>query len=205
MTSQIIWDGPFITLGIDVGQQRMNKMIDPLIAVEPIDARQQSQVFSATLDCIQRAGAIYRLDLSPIPVRFDLKGKAAGQYRLHRNERCIRYNPYLFAKYFDDSLVSTVPHEVAHYVTDCLYGLRNVRPHGAEWRAVMESLGADPSATNYYDLTGIPVRRQQRFTYHCACSTHQLSSCRHNKIRRGKAGYLCRRCGSSIVLGMRTK
>jgi len=66
MTSQTIWDGPFTTSRIDLNQQRMNKTIDLPVALQPIDARQQSQVFSATLDCIRRASAIYRLDLAPI-------------------------------------------------------------------------------------------------------------------------------------------
>ncbi len=55
-----------------------------------------------------------------VPVRFELQGRAAGMYRVHKGERVIRYNPYIFSKYFDDSLANTVPHEVAHYITDVL-------------------------------------------------------------------------------------
>jgi SprT protein len=45
----------------------------------------------------------------------------------------------------------------------------------------------------------VPVRRQRRFRYRCDCSTHQLSARRHNKIRHGRANYLCRSCGSEVV------
>jgi SprT protein len=169
------------------------------VIIQPLDAQRQEQVRCATMDCLQRARQIFQRELKPVPVRFDLNGTAAGMYRVRGRERVIRYNPYIFAKYFADNLAVTVPHEVAHYVTDHLYGLRNVRPHGAEWQAVMRSLGAEPRATGRYDLTGVPVRRQRRFSYRCECSTHQLSACRHNKIRYGQANYLCRRCGSEIV------
>ena len=120
-------------------------------------------------------------------------------YRVRGRRRSIRYNPYLFAKYFADSLSATVPHEVAHYVTDVLYGMRNVQPHGLEWRAVMCSLGAEPRASGRYDLAGVPVRRQRRYTYHCGCTTHLLSACRHNRLHSGRARYLCRLCGTQIV------
>jgi len=131
-------------------------------------------------------------------VLFDLKGRSAGMYRVAGHRRVIRYNPYLFAKYPQDNLAVTVPHEVAHYVTDVLFGLRRVRPHGAEWQAVMRAFEADASRTADYDLTGIPVRTQRRFGYRCACFVHQLSTRRHNQVRRGAARYYCRACGEEL-------
>ncbi|HFD80991.1 MAG TPA: metallopeptidase (SprT family) [Gammaproteobacteria bacterium] len=168
--------------------------------VQPIGEEQRQQVEQATADWLQRAGELYGTRFPLIPVAFDLMGRCAGMYRVRRGRRCIRYNPWLFARYFEDSLAQTVPHEVAHYVTDALYGIRNVRPHGAEWRAIMRSLGVEPRASGQYDLQGIPVRRQQRHRYRCGCDRHLLSSCRHNRIRRGEARYLCRRCGQALVI-----
>ena len=167
--------------------------------VEPIDGRRREQVCRATDDCIRRAEHLFDLRPQRVPVVFDLQGKAAGMYRVRGGARLIRYNPYIFAKYFQDSLDVTIPHEVAHYVTDRLYGLRNVRPHGREWKTVMAALGADARVSAPYDLVGVPVRRQRRFTYQCGCRTHQLTSCRHNRVSRGQAAYVCRRCGSAIV------
>ena len=163
---------------------------------------QQERVLRETESCLQRIERRFQIALRPIAVTFDLSGRAAGMYRVRREERVIRYNPYIFAKYFEDSLAVTVPHEVAHYATDCLYGLRNVRPHGEEWKTIMQALGADTRVTACYDLTGVPVRRQRRFSYHCECSTHRLSACRHNRVQSGQSNYLCRRCGSAIVFGM---
>jgi len=167
--------------------------------VEPIDAHQQQRVREATHEYIARAGRIYQREFPPIAVAFDLKGRAAGMYRVHNHSRLIRYNPYIFAKYFNDNLASTVPHEVAHYVVDVLYRAGSVRPHGVEWQHVMQSLGAEPQVTGNYDLSGIPIRRQKRYSYRCGCMTHHISSARHNRMVRNRARYYCRRCKSALA------
>lgn len=169
------------------------------LIIEPIDKAQREQVCAETLACLRRAESLFELKHRPIEIRFDLQGRAAGMYRVRRRQQVIRYNPYLFARYFEHGLDTTVPHEVAHYVTDRLYGLAHVRPHGREWKTVMLALGAEPRATARFDLEGMPLRRQRRFSYRCDCSTHQLSACRHNKITSGRARYHCRACGTQLV------
>jgi SprT protein len=169
------------------------------VTVAPIGESQRDQVRAVTLACLQRAESLFRLGHRPIPVRFDLAGRAAGMYRVSRRQAVIRYNPYIFARHFDHGLQATVPHEVAHYITDRLYGLAHVRPHGAEWQEVMRALGAEPRASARLDLSGIPRRRQRRFAYHCGCTTHQLSACRHRRVVGKTARYLCRRCGGELV------
>ncbi len=101
--------------------------------IEPINIDREQLVRSVTSKCIRRASLIYDCDFPLIPIYFDLKGRAAGMYRVHNNDRVIRYNPFIFAKYFADNVKTTVPHEVAHYVVDMLYGAGRVTPHGAEW------------------------------------------------------------------------
>ncbi len=164
------------------------------ITIQPVTAGHEQYIRDLTGEYIYRAGKIYNREFPTIPVIFDLKGRAAGMYRVQSGERVIRFNPYIFAKYPDDNIASTVPHEVAHYVVDMLYGVTHVRPHGAEWQKVMLALGAEPKVTANYDLSGIPVRRQRRHAYQCDCTIHQISAARHNKIRLGKARYFCRYC-----------
>lgn len=166
--------------------------------IEPIDSRQREQVLRATEDCLARAEALFGRRFPPIPVAFDLRGRSAGMYRVRDGVRCIRYNPYIFAKHFADGLSQTVPHEVAHYITDLLYGLRRVRPHGREWREVMRRLDAEPCATGRYDLDGVPLRTQRRFVYRCGCGEHRLSTRRHRAVCRGEARYLCRNCRGEL-------
>jgi len=169
------------------------------ITIQPISSSHEQHIRNLTDEYIHRAGMIYTCDLPLIPVIFDLKGRAAGMYRVRNNSRSIRYNPYIFAKYYDDNIANTVPHEVAHYVVDMLFGTRKVKPHGIEWKKVMLSLDATPHVTGNYDLSGIPVRRQRRHTYRCACTIHQISTVRHNKIQLGKAHYFCRNCSAPIM------
>lgn len=167
--------------------------------IEPINDQQKSEVIQQTEKFIRLAEKRFECRLPAIALKFDLKGRASGMYVVRNTVRYFRFNPYLFAKYFDEALTSTIPHEVAHYVTDVLYGINNIKPHGIEWQSVMQSFGIEPRATGRYDLTGIPVRRQKRFSYRCACMNHQVSSSRHNRMRKGKVAYFCRKCGDPIV------
>ena len=171
--------------------------MDTLIA--PINARQQAVVLEKTHHYISLASEIYQKKFQLVEVRFDLSGRNAGMYRLQGKQRWIRYNPYIFARYFDDSLNTTVPHEVAHYITDRLYSLRKIRPHGIEWKNVMRQFGVKPEVTGSYNLDGIPQRKQQRFTYHCDCSQHQISAVRHHRILRQQAVYYCKRCKQALT------
>jgi SprT protein len=162
--------------------------------IEPIDSYQRQQVIVATHQCLVSAAEIMQREFTIIPIEFDLTGRAAGMYCVRNNRRWIRYNPYLFAKYFDDNINETVPHEVAHYVTDMVYGHARVKPHGQQWRELMLSLGVNPRRTCEYNLEGIPQRRQHYHTYVCQCTSHQLSRRRHNKIIRERVLYFCRHC-----------
>lgn len=168
--------------------------------IEPISPVQQQQVVNETGRYFLIASDFFERTIPVIPILFDLKGRAAGMYKTSRHSRQIRYNPYLFAKYFDENLADTVPHEVAHYVTDMIYGLKRVQPHGNEWRQVMEVFDANPQRTHNFDLEGIPQRIHSRFTYQCNCQSYQLTTRRHNLINNGQRRYFCRSCKSVLNL-----
>jgi SprT protein len=120
--------------------------------------------------------------------------------RIDQRGTCmIRYNLALLDRHGEAFLRDTVPHETAHYVAYRLHG-RGIRPHGAEWRNIMQLFGADPSRCHDYDVAGLSARRLRTYTYHCNCGPHQLSSIRHNRIIRGQR-YLCRRCGEALRPG----
>ena len=168
-------------------------------AIEPITSQQEEIVIEATQAYIDKASTLLGRQFGMIPVRFDIRGRAAGMYRVRWNQREIRYNPYIFAKYFTDNLAITVPHEVAHYIVDMVYGIHRVKSHGKEWRSLMDLLGAEAKATCCYELDGIPLKSQQRFPYQCGCQTHMFTTRRHNQAQKAIVQYRCRSCGDTLT------
>ena len=141
--------------------------------IEAINAELRRQVIEATNICIEQAENIFERNFTQIPIKFDLRGRAAGTYQVLGRHRLIRYNPYIFARFFNENLLNTVPHEVAHYVTDEIYGIgkrrffgsRGVKPHGKEWQSIMRKFGVEPRATCNFDMSGLPVRNYQYYSY----------------------------------------
>ena len=166
--------------------------------IQPITLEQQRLITDQTNDYIEQASFLFDIKIKPVEITFNLKGRAAGMYRVSRSKREIRYNAHIFSKFYEDNFNTTIPHEVAHYITDITYGLRYIKPHGKEWKAVMHAFDADASVTANYDLSGIPLKKQTLFTYQCGCQEHQLSSVRHNRIKRNSGQYYCNHCKQSL-------
>lgn len=134
-------------------------------------------------------------DLYP-KISFHLRGKSAGTAHLQRWE--LRFNPILLAENGQAFIDEVVPHEYAHLLVYALAG--DVAPHGAEWRWMMEEILAVPAnRTHQFPTENSRVRQYQKFSYHCSCQTHQLSTIRHNRLLRGDAQYHCKKCGVVLV------
>jgi len=130
-------------------------------------------------------------------IRFDLRGKSAGQARAKEGGNwLIRYNACLLERNPREFLAQTVAHETAHLVAFSLFG-PGISPHGHEWRAIMGIFGASPTRCHRYNVEGLQTLHLSRYDYRCACRIHRLTSIRHNRIRRGQT-YLCRQCGEAL-------
>ena len=164
----------------------------------PLSTELQQQVVEQTHAYIKQATQLFSIKNTPVEISFNLKGQSAGMYRvsgkIYRQKREIRYNSHIFSKYFDDNFKITIPHEVAHYISDIVYGLKNIKPHGKEWKEIMQAFGADPKVTADYDLSGIPLKNKILYDYQCSCREHQLGSIRHNRIRKKRTQYYCNYC-----------
>ncbi|MBT4521846.1 MAG: metallopeptidase (SprT family) [Halieaceae bacterium] len=167
--------------------------------IAPIGKQQQQRVRQETAFFVQRARELYGRKFSNVDVDFDLCGTTAGMYKIVGHRRRIRYNPWIFAKYFEENLSGTVPHEVAHFIVDELYHRGSIKPHGEEWQEVMLQFNADPGVTFNLDLSGIPRRRQRTHRYRCHCRVHHVSSTRHNRVARGTGSYNCCACNSKLL------
>lgn len=162
----------------------------------------QQRVADYTRTLLAEAGSWLRLRVPDTQIRFDLRGRAAGQARCGaRSPWVIRYNPVLLGANGERFLADTVPHEVAHLIAFAHHGPR-IRPHGLEWRAIMHHFGVAPERCHQYDLSGLPVRSLRVFEYHCDCNGHRLSSIRHNRVLAG-GHYVCRRCATTLRPGPR--
>ena len=137
-------------------------MNDTPALIQPLTKENQQLVIEQTYAYVAQAVKRYNIKSKPFEIAFNLKGRTSGMYRVNyqlgKHTREIRYNPYIFSKYFEDSFNSTVPHEVAHYISDIIFGLRNIKPHGKEWKKIMQDFDADPAVTANYDLSGIPQK-----------------------------------------------
>jgi SprT protein len=160
----------------------------------------QDRVRERTGKLLADAAAWLRIPPPRAAVRFDLRGRSAGQARLGSpGPALIRYNPALLRANPDDFLASTVPHEVAHLIAFARHGTR-IRPHGAEWVAIMRHMGAEPKRCHAYDVSGLAIRRLRELDYHCNCRDHRLTSIRHHRVLAGQT-YVCRQCGSPLQPG----
>ena len=155
--------------------------------LQPVTEDQQTVVVAKTTAYIRLAETRFSRQFAMVPVVFDLSGRASGMYKVTGSKRVIRYNPYIFALYFDHHLTATVSHEVGHYIADCIHGLGAIKPHGPEWRSIVAAIGGDTSRTFDHSLAGVPIRRHRQVAYHCQCGERMLGIRRHNKIRRGLA------------------
>lgn len=171
--------------------------------IPPLSELQQQKIIEHTYAYIDKATALFGIKNKPVDIRFDLKGRCTGMYRIThrigRHKREIRYNTFIFSKFYDDNVNTTVPHEVAHYVSDIMYGLRNIKPHGKEWQTIMQAFGVEARVTANYDLAGVPLKKLSLYTYQCHCREHQLTSIRHNKINKKRFRYFCNTCKQPLL------
>jgi SprT protein len=95
-----------------------------------------------------------------------------------------------------EAFVNDTPgHEAAHLISFKLYG-RQGTGHGARWSSVMRAIGQTP--TRCHSL--ITPEKTNTVSASCSCTTHQISTIRANRMRRGMT-YVCRNCKTQLTLG----
>ena len=162
----------------------------------------QSIITNRIQQLITHANHFYSKRL-PLPaLDFSLRGQKAGELCIrkitwHQREYKLRLNQVLFEQHRDYFLQQVIPHEIAHLVVDRLY-LRRTKPHGEEWRSVMQDCFQCP-AEPYHTLPTIKARVVARdYVYRCACQTHHFTARRHASAQKG-ARYMCRVCKEELI------
>jgi SprT protein len=160
-------------------------------------------------ECIQKCSDYFDYQFTYDDLKFDLGGQSAGQFvalrkPFNRVYLKLRFNDFLLNKYQHAFIEEVVPHECAHLVVFQYFGkLHNgsrVLPHGKQWKFVMRDIyGCEPVVRHKFE---VDQKTGKRFNYRCACvdERHELSIVRHNKIKRNKAKYLCKKCKQLLIL-----
>lgn len=152
-------------------------------------------------DLLNRAAAQLRArDMEPLPapeVRlFDHRldaGRASPPSRQYP-KGLIELNAVYLQYDLDAMLEETVAHELAHLLVFHLSPKHQQPPHGALWQDIMRQwFDVEPERTHRFPTSGVRSRRQRRWSYRCACRSHQLSTVRHRRLQQGTV-YLCRSC-----------
>lgn len=142
-------------------------------------------------EVMEKARTLYGVKLADVTIEFSIKGwRVAGQAKVIRGRKYLRFHPKAVSDYLQDTLNNTVPHEVAHLVC---YELGWGFNHGLFWRNTDISLGGNGSRTHNMDL-GRPdmatrlAKRAARmcFVYLDTMGTERrVTKQRHLKIQRG--------------------
>lgn len=156
----------------------------------PCDAALKQRVEQRVAECVEQAAQRFQYKAPAPRVSYDLKGYTTGE--AHLNQNMISVNVEALTKHTEDYLRDTIAHEVAHLVAWVRF---NTNGHGRAWRVICRALGGTGSRCSQYDVT--PQRTLKTFTYRCACREHELTSIRHNRIRRGRA-YRCGVCNTAL-------
>lgn len=139
----------------------------------------------------------FGVKLPPIDVRFDLRGRAAGQACYRGNYFYLRFNIQHIAlggKTYDHLLNFTVSHELAH--SFCQANPQFGRNHDAGWKRVCLALGGNGRRCYGEDDAPEAVAASRPYVY-ITTAGHEIrvTKIMHTKIQRGGA-YTVRGKGS---------
>lgn len=133
---------------------------------------QQQQIIQKCKEVFALALEKYGVDLSRTVIRFDLRGRAAGQAYCKRGQYGMRFNHDMLGREaFSHVLNNTVPHEIAHLV--CFMKPELGRGHDSGWSRVCRSLGGN-GATRHKEEVILGKGR-----------TYEYITDRGNKVRMG--------------------
>lgn len=125
--------------------------------------------------------------LERIRFRFPESGLAVGKV-IYRPRGAITFQitREALARWPQQTLTETLPHEVAHLV--CRAQFPGARPHGQRWREVCRALGGSGARTHAHAAT--PARRSRRYLYRTVCGeSFWLGPVRHRRAQRGTVYY----------------
>jgi len=162
----------------------------------------QQKITARVEECFKQAEWFYgQKFLRPSSVKFTLGGTTAGKAYYDSPNGKLNFNLVLAHENLDEFHDEVAPHEVAHLISVALYGVANGKGHGVNWKGVMsQCFRLDPS--QYHDMDVAEAKKSvgvATLKYQCACTVHNLSKIRHNRIINTGVKYTCKKCKGVLV------
>ena len=180
----------------------MNPFVVPQDVQERIRVRVQE-----CLDISQRS---FKRPFEFPTIRYDKRGQAAGE--ASHKDWSINLNRVLLLENLEDMIENIVPHEIAHLINSEVYrsrGYRRPSPHGSSWRSIMWSYGLVPERCHHYDTSSVKITKQKQPKHVWVCRTcgtrMLLGNKRHSNHQKGWRKYFMRGCqnhGGYIYQGL---
>lgn len=151
-------------------------------------AIQSAKVLKKTQEVLKLAGERYGLDTSMVKIRFDLRGRSAGQAGCRigmggkTHDHYVRFNVQMITNEgFDHVYNETIPHEIAHVI--CYMNPSLGRNHDAGWQRVCVALGGKGDRCHEQ---AVVYANGNTYTY-TTTTGHQvnMSQQRHRRVMQG--------------------
>jgi predicted SprT family Zn-dependent metalloprotease len=166
----------------------------------------KAEVVAKVNELVAKGNALFGVILPPLPVHFDLKGRAAGMACSRGGRLHLRFNVDMMTRdAWEHVINNTVPHEVAH--SFCQFNPRLGANHDRGWQRVCALLGGNSTRChseavvygkgNTYEYTtsnGNTVRMGDKYHKH-------VQSGRPLTYKKGK-GTVTRDC-AYVIVGVR--
>ena len=153
-----------------------------MLNLKTITEAQKKLVDARVRECFNKFFPGYNFSCR-IVYRNDL-GRAAGY--AYTDDRYIELNETLLAENFEEFLVTTIPHEVAHLLTKQFHPNAK-QGHGPEFRKVCEEIGYPEAGRTHhsYDLSSVVEKKTKTlYVYECihGCYSYKFSALIHKRI-----------------------
>jgi len=105
----------------------------------------------------------------------------------------------LWPKTTEQDKIQVIVHEICHLTAYHNFSTRRIKPHGPEWKLMMQLNGLKPTRCHSLDVSDIRQKRkqQEKFEVYCNCNIpHKVTKI--VLVRMQKQFYKCKRCNSII-------
>jgi SprT protein len=156
----------------------------------------QSQVRQAADAAIERVLKAYPdLNLPHLTITYDNCYRWAGW--AIGSDYHVNFNPILLLANQEEFIKQIVPHEVAHVITDHIFG-DGIPDHGPQWQSIMNLMGLEALEHHPFDVS-ISKRKVVSYQFICGCTNevHEYSARTAKDVRL--TTYKCNTCKKKLT------